>query len=100
MTSGEYVSSELQLRDIQTTLITLCEGINKIQETSQPRRKVSRRQFPRDIRRVARRYQDVIGMSELYTVSNEMNYQISSVYFELIKPRGTETPINICTLSL
>lgn len=76
MTSGEYVSSELQLRDIQTTLITLCEGINKIQETSQPRRKVSRRQFPRDIRRVARRYQDVIGMSELYTVSNEMNYQL------------------------
>lgn len=61
VTSGEYVSSELQLRDIQTTLITLCEGINKIQETSQPRRKVSRRQFPRDIRRVARRYQDVIA---------------------------------------
>lgn len=65
VTSGEYVSSELQLRDIQTTLITLCEGINKIQETSQPRRKVSRRQFPRDIRRVARRYQDVIGIVEL-----------------------------------
>lgn len=65
--SGEYASSELQLNDIQTTLVTLCEGINKIQDSPALRRKVSRRQFPSDIRRVARRYQDVIGMSRFDT---------------------------------
>lgn len=59
--SGEYASSELQLIDIKTTLVTLCEGINKIQDSPALRRKVSRRQFPRDIMRVARRYQDVIA---------------------------------------
>lgn len=65
--SGEYASSELQLIDIKTTLVTLCEGINKIQDSPALRRKVSRRQFPSDIRRVARRYQDVIGMSRFDT---------------------------------
>ncbi|XP_061176136.1 uncharacterized protein LOC133185094 [Saccostrea echinata] len=59
--SGEYASTELQLKDIQTTLITLCEGINKIQSSPVRKRKVSKQQFPRDIRRVARRYQDVIA---------------------------------------
>jgi hypothetical protein len=57
----EYASTELQLKDIQSTLISLCEGINKIQNPHTRRKKVSKRQFPYDIRKVARRYQDVIG---------------------------------------
>ncbi|XP_078317432.1 uncharacterized protein LOC111104650 [Crassostrea virginica] len=59
--SVEYARTELQLVDIKTTLVTLCEGINNIQNSQIRRRKVSRRQFPCDIRRVARRYQDVIA---------------------------------------